>query len=312
MDNKIQAYTTGEIENALKPYQDKILQLIDKPTFIREVAFASQILSTNDKLRQCSQTTILQSIYNVATTGLSLNPILKYAALTPRYVKGEWKCILSPQYQGLVKLITDSGSVRSVYAHAVYEGDIFEPTLGTDAGIKHIPKYESKEWNKVYAVAVLHDGSKMFEVMTKEEVFEVRATSDTWKAYEAKKIEAKQVMWITWEVEMARKTVIKRLVKYLPKTEQYDKVAEAIQLDNSEYGATDGQINFIESLILTSTYDGDTQTILIDKALSGITSSEASSMIRDLQENQMTPEERGNMSMTEINRAVENRMAREK
>lgn len=306
MENKIQTYTTGEIENALNPYKDKILQLIDKPTFIREVAFASQILSTSDKLRQCSQTTILQSIYNVATTGLSLNPILKYAALTPRYVKGEWKCILSPQYQGLVKLITDSGSVRSVYAHAVYEKDVFEPTLGTDAGIKHVPKYESKEWNKVYAVAVLHDGSKMFEVMTKEEVFEVRATSDSWKAVESGNLKKELCMWFTWEVEMARKTVIKRLVKYLPKTDQYDKVAEAIHLDNSEYGATDGQVNFIESLILTSTYDHDTQQILIDKAMAGLTSSEASSMIRDLQLNQQNQiTESGRMGATDVKNHIE-------
>lgn len=287
MSGQLQQYTAASIEDALKPYQDKILQLIDKPSFIREVAFASQILSTNDKLRECSQSSILQSIYNVATTGLSLNPVLKYAALTPRYVKGGWTCILSPQYQGLVKLITDSGSVRSVYAHAVYNGDVFEPTLGTDAGIKHIPKYESKEWGKVYAVAVLHDGSKMFEVMTKAEVHEIRATSDTWKAVESGKLDKEKSIWFTWPVEMARKTVIKRLVKYLPKTDQYDKVAEAINIDNSDYGASDSQISFIESLILSSTYDHDTQQILIDKAISGLTSSEASSMIRDLQANQI-------------------------
>lgn len=295
----LQKYTAGAIEDALKSYKEKMLELIDKQTFIKEIAFASQILSTNEKLRQCSQTSILQSIYNLSTTGLSLNPILKYAALTPRYIKGEWRCTLSPQYQGLVKLITDSGSVRSVYAHAVYKGDLFEPTLGTDAGIKHIPKYESKEWDKVYAVAVLHDGSKMFEVMTKEEVFEIRATSDTWRAVEDGKLKKEQCIWFTWEIEMARKTVIKRLVKYLPKTEQYDKVAEAIQIDNSEYGATDGQINFIESLILSSTYNHDTQQILIDKAMAGLTSTEASTMIRDLQANQRDPMD-GNYNQTDI------------
>lgn len=303
MNNQIQQYTAASIEDALKPYQDKILQLIDKPSFIREVAFASQILSMNEKLRDCSQTSILQSIYNVATTGLSLNPILKYAALTPRYVKGEWKCTLSPQYQGLVKLITDSGSVRSVYAHPVYEGDLFVPTLGTEAGIKHVPQYKSKTWHKVYAVAVLHDGSKMFEVMTQDEVFEIRGTSDTWKAVVSGKLDKEKSIWFMWEIEMARKTVIKRLVKYLPKTEQYDKVAEAIQIDNSDYGATDGQINFIESLVLSSTYDHDTQQVLIDKAISGLTSSEASNMIRDLQANQMDSMQ-GNYNATDIKKHI--------
>lgn len=303
MSNQLQQYTAGGLEDALKSYKDKMLELIDKPTFIKEIAFASQILSMNEKLRECSQTSILQSIYNVATTGLSLNPILKYAALTPRYVKGEWKCTLSPQYQGLVKLITDSGSVRSVYAHPVYEGDVFEPTLGTDAGIKHIPKYISKEWNKVYAVAVLHDGSKMFEVMTKGEVYEIRATSDTWKAVESKKLDKEKCIWFTWEIEMARKTVIKRLVKYLPKTDQYDKVAEAIQIDNSDYGATDNQISFIESLVLSSTYDHDTQQELIDKAVAGLTSSEASNMIRDLQANQMDSMQ-GNYNATDIKKHI--------
>lgn len=305
-ENKLQKYSATEIENALKPYQDKILELVDKPTFIREVAFASQALAMNPKLKDCSQSSILQSIYNVATTGLSLNPILKYAALTPRYIKGEVKCTLSPQYQGLVKLITDTGSVKSVYAYPVYVGDLFEVSLGTEISIKHEPAFKSKEWDKVYAVAILADGSKSFEVMTKEDVYKVRETSDTWKAFESGKIDASQVIWLTWEIEMARKTVIKRLAKYLTKSENHPQLAEAISLDDQEYGATDNQISYIESLALTSTYDHDTQQIIIDKAMAGLTSSEVTKIIRDLQENQLDViQHKGVMSPTETKNHID-------
>lgn len=286
--NEVIKYTQDNLQNGLKPYENKIKKLIKEEDFIKEIAFASMAIMNSDGLQKCTHESILQSVFNVATTGLSLNPILKYAALTPRYIKGKMQCVLSPMYQGLVKLITDTGSVNSVYAYIVYDGDEFEVNLGTDISIIHKPKFESKSLSKVYAVATLHDGSKIFEVMTKEDIEIIRGTSETWKAYELGKINANQCIWVTWFDEMARKSVIKRLVKYIPKTDRFNVIAEAINIDNADHIATDGQINYIESLIRTSTYDHDTQEMLIDKIASGISSDEASTMITDLQNNQLS------------------------
>jgi len=297
---QIQKFTQDGIKTALKPYDEKLKKLIKEEDFIKEVAFASMAIMNSEGLQKCTHESILQSVFNVATTGLSLNPVLKYAALTPRYIKGKMQCVLSPMYQGLVKLITDTGSVTSVYAYIVYEGDEFEVNLGTDISIIHKPKYQTKEFNKVYAVATLHDGSKIFEVMTKEDIETIRGTSETWKAYELGKINANQCIWVTWFDEMARKSVIKRIVKYIPKTDRFKIIAEAIQIDNIDHTASDGQITYIESLVRTSTYDHDTQEMLIDKINSGITSEEASTMINDLQNNQLSSIDTSYYNQTDI------------
>lgn len=299
-----QVLKQSDIVEKLSPYKKELSKLIDETTFLKEVAFATMAVGSSEKLQQCTHESILQSIYNVATLGLSINPIKKEAALTPRYMKGKWQCVLSPMYQGLIKLITDTGSLKNIYAYNVYQGDEFEVSLGTDISIKHNPKFESTEIEKTYAVGVLPDGSKMFEVMTRQEIETIRDISETYKAYKAGKIEAKNCIWITWQDEMFRKTVIKRLVKYLPKSEKFERVQQAISVDDTDFGASDSQINFIESLINTSTYDHDTQEMLINKIYSGLTASEASEMINDLQLNQLSDFERGYLSQTAIKEEV--------
>lgn len=296
--------TQKDIQEGLNVYKDNLKKIIKEDVLIKEIGFATMAVNQNEKLQQCTQNSILQSIYNVATVGLSLNPIKKEAALTPRYVKGQWQCVLSPMYQGLVKLITDTGSIKNIYAYNVYDGDEFDVSLGTDINIIHKPKYESKSIIKTYAVAVLADGSKAFEVMTREDIESVRDVSETWKAYKAEKITEQNCIWVTWEDEMFRKTVIKRLVKYIPKSSKFEKVQEVIELDNSDFGASDSQIAYIEGLIRTSTYDHDTQEFLIEKVNNGITSSEASSMINDLQLNQLSDFDRGYISQTAIKEKI--------
>lgn len=66
-------------------------------------------------------TSKLQAVFNVALTGLTLNPTLKLAYLVPRYnnASRELEVHLEPSYQGLVKLVTDTGSAKSVSSQVV-------------------------------------------------------------------------------------------------------------------------------------------------------------------------------------------------
>ena len=120
--------------------QSNFLKLADEKTFQKEVSFAVQILNKNSYLAGTSKVSILQAIYNTALTGLTLNPFLKLAYLVPR--AGE--CCLEPSYQGLIKLITDTGSATTVYSYPVYKGDHFKISLGTSIDIEHEPKFESE------------------------------------------------------------------------------------------------------------------------------------------------------------------------
>ncbi len=272
----------------LEKVKEKMLKLISEEDYLREASFAMQAINQSEYLQKCSKESLLKAVFNTATTGLSLNPVLKFASLVPRYIGGQYQCVLEPQYQGLVKLITDTGSVQNVYAHNVCEEDEFDVQYGTTTEIIHKPKFKSKTITHSYAVAILPNGTKQFEVMTKEELDYIRGMSESYKAFEAKKI--KSCIWVQHEGEMCKKTVIKRLVKYLPKTDKYERLAEAVELDNQDYPASDNQQDYLISLLNTSTYGkGDEGEILERKILGGLSKSEFEVIKTDLLNNQLDP-----------------------
>lgn len=290
--------TEKAITPFIQPKQQDIINMIGKDNLTRETSFALQAVNSNSYLSNATPASVAKCVLNLAFTGLSLNPVLKYAYITPRRVGSDIEAILMPSYIGLCKLITDSGSVKNIYAYLVHDGDIFEPVFGTELGLVHKPKF-GKTVTHVYAVAVLNDGSKQFEVMTVDEVNQIRERSDGYKAYIAKK--ANSCIWVSDYGEMAKKTVIKRLTKYLPKTDKWERIANAIEADNQEYPATDGQIVYIENLLENSTYDEDSKKRIAMQVSNGITISDAENLINKLQDAQPHPIlHRGNYNQTEL------------
>lgn len=288
-----------EFEKLLSPVREKALKLVDETTFIREAGFALQQINSSKQLLQADRQSILQAVYNVALTGLSLNPVHKLAYLIPRFKQGRVVASLEPSYQGLVKLLTDTKSVKNVYAYPVFEGDEFEVTLGTSIEIKHTPKYTGKEIPKVYAVAILHDGSKQIEVMTADEVNAIRDKSESYMAFMDKKI--KSCIWVDNYSEMCRKTVIKRISKYLPKTDQWDKFNEAVQIDNEDYVISDQFAGYLESLVETCSYPVEKQREVIKEIYSGLTTSRADKLKGELMAAQIDPvTQGGSYSQTDI------------
>lgn len=268
----------------------RFVELSDPKTFDKEVSFALQHISRNKQLQKATTESKLEAVMNVAQCGLSLNPVLKQAYLVPRSenVGGQWvvKAHLEPSYQGLCKLVTDTGSAKQIYSHIVYDEDLFECSLGTNPSVDHKPKFKSKDILLVYMVAVLADGSNHVEVMTLEEIHEIRERSESYKAFKADKI--KSCIWESDFGEMSRKTVIRRGVKYLPKTEMWDKLGAAIRLDEMDYMATDGQINHIEGLLMTAAVTPEEQEGLFQE-VSTMSASRASQVIEYLTENQLDP-----------------------
>ena len=91
-----------------KPIKEGFIKVSNEKKFKIEINFAIQALKKNSYLQKCSVESVLESVLNISQTGLSLNPVLNYAYLVP--MKG--KCVLMPGYQGLIKLVTDAGSVK--------------------------------------------------------------------------------------------------------------------------------------------------------------------------------------------------------
>ncbi len=199
-----------------------------KMNFNREAGFAIQILTNNPYLMKCDPNSVKDSVVNVALTGITLNPALKYAYLVPRKVKGDLKCILDISYMGMIKILTDAGAVKNVDAGVIYSNDKYDFRRGSDPYFKHQPALSNRgEKIGAYAIAFLRDGGFQFEILGREEIEKVRATSESYKNEEGRKFSP----WETWEDEMWKKTALKRLFKLLPKTNFSEQLIAAISHD---------------------------------------------------------------------------------
>ena len=167
-------------------------------------------LSSNPKLAQCTRDSFLGGMMQAAQLGLEPNTPLGQAYLIPykNNKKSVYECQFQIGYKGLIDLAYRSGEVATIQAHCVYENDTFEYELGLDAKLRHIPaKGERGEMTHVYAVIKLANGGYAFEVMTVDDVR--RHARRYSKAYE-------DGPWQTNFDEMAKKTVLKKVLKYAP------------------------------------------------------------------------------------------------
>jgi recombination protein RecT len=119
-----------------------------------------------------------------------------------------------PMLAGLQKRARNTGDVSSVEAHVIYENDKFVWRQGIDSTIIHEPLFPGDRGKPIgaYAIAKLRDGSTLFEVMDKNEIERVRSVSKSKDG----------PTWTTWWSEMARKSVFRRLCKWLPTSADID------------------------------------------------------------------------------------------
>ena len=114
----------------------------------------------------------------------------------------------------------------------------------------------------------------------------MRDMSESWKSFKAGR--SKSCIWNDHYEEMAKKTVIKRLVKYLPKTNMWDKLGTAIELDNEDYKASHDQIDYIDSLMMSAAITPE-QFEDIEREKAYMTADRASEVIQMLKDNQLDP-----------------------
>jgi len=258
----------------------------DEHQFKKEISFAIQHVKKNNQLQQADHNSIMESILNVMQVGLSLNPVSKLGYLVPRWNRLSGNiCAFEPSYQGYVKLLTDSGSVEAVYSQLVYENDTFEVSYGTNTEVIHKPTFKDRgEVIAVYAVGVLPSGLKVPEVMSIDEINNIKERSESYKAFKADKI--KSCIWVSDFGEMARKTVIRRIFKYLPKTDKFNKMATAVSFDESDYQSNLNQIHYIEQLLETSSIPME-KNFAISSECNNYTYQEAKDCINYLKDHQV-------------------------
>lgn len=178
-------------------------------------------INRNPDLLACTHTSLLASVMTAAQLGLEPTGVLGSAYLVPYNVKikgkdGEkdrWEkqAQLIPGYRGLIDLARRSGQIESIEAHPVFSNERFRCHYGLDPTLEHEPAWEGDPgpFKAVYAIAKLKDGGKQVEVMTKAQVDKIMLGSQSG---------GKWGPWKDHYEEMARKTVVRRIAKYLPLT----------------------------------------------------------------------------------------------
>jgi recombination protein RecT len=187
--------------------------------FIRTVMTAVQM---QPDLLNADRRSFLAACMKAAQDGLL--PDGREAALVIFRTKNGPMAQYMPMIGGLLKKLRNSGQLASISAHVVYAEDEFVYELGDEERIVHRPKLTGDRGQpiKAYAIAKTKDGAIYREVMSIDEINEVRSVS---RAKDSGP-------WVTWWSEMARKTVLRRLLKRLPSSADVDAVLES---DNETY-----------------------------------------------------------------------------
>ena len=194
-------------------------------SFAKEMGFALQIVEGSASLKAMAMkepSQLRQAIYNVALTGLSLNPVLKHGYILPR--KG--KLIFEPSYMGMTEILIQAGTIIQMQSSVVCAGDLIDIQMGDTQSITHKINMTAARGDVIgaYAIATLPTGQKQYEVMTRDEIDSIRKRSQGGQAWESD------------FSEMARKTVVRRIFKHLPKTTLSDAAENAFKVfdENNE------------------------------------------------------------------------------
>ncbi|HDV5783363.1 TPA: recombination protein RecT [Legionella pneumophila] len=214
----------------------------------RMARIAMTELRKTPKLQECDPLSFIASIMQAAQLGLEPG-ILGSCYLIPFWNSklGKFECTFMPGYRGFLDLARRSGQIVSLVARSVYENDEFSYEFGLKENIIHKPAMDNKgQLIAVYAVAILKDGGHQFDVMSKEEVDTVRETSKS----------KDNGPWVTHYEEMAKKTVLRRLFKWLPCSVEMQK---AVSLDEmQEAGMQNIKVAASEEFDIDFVIDADT------------------------------------------------------
>lgn len=176
-------------------------------------------IQQNPKLLDCDRNSLLSAIMSCAQLGLEPDGLLGQAYLIPFKVKGSMRVQFIPGYKGLIDLARRSGDVSSITAVKVCENDHFVIDYSNEPPFEHKPLLKGDRGEAIvfWAMARFKDGSIHWDYMTRAEV---EAMRDGSQGYQAAKRFAKNGVvnspWVTHFDEMAKKTVIRRICKYLP------------------------------------------------------------------------------------------------
>lgn len=232
---KVQA-NTAVAERAAEPrtVADQVAQYLQRPDMKNQLAAAlpkhlapdrmarvclTEIRKT-PKLMECTMTSLISCIVEAAQLGLETGP-LGHVYFVPFNTKvkdqnGREVWVNQAQviigFRGFLDLMRRTGQIVTVGAFPIYSNDKFRLVRGFAEELMHEPATSERgELAAFYAYATTKDGGRYVEFMTLGEVNQIREMS---KAKNGKP-------WTDHYDEMGRKTVLRRLAKWLPMSTEY-------------------------------------------------------------------------------------------
>jgi recombination protein RecT len=198
----------------------------------RIVKLTLTTLRRRPELMTCSPESVIGCLIETSMLGLEPESPLGHAHLVPFNDKntGQTECTFVVGYRGLITLAYRSGVVESIFPNVVYTDDQFEAEYGTNDILRHKVMSEDFSDSNVryfYAKAKIKNAGTIFIVWPKSMVIEHG------KKY-SKTFASASSPWQTSFQAMGKKTMIRQLVDYLPRSaedESSKSLHRALELD---------------------------------------------------------------------------------
>lgn len=204
------------VEAQLPAIERQLAGAMNSEAFVRAVL--SEIGKTPD-LMQADPKTLLGGVMLAAQLRLEIGSGLGEFYLTPRKDHGRMICLPIIGFQGMVKLALRSEFVTNVQAFIVREGDDFTYGANAERGLFYdwTPKdfEENRPMVGVVATARMKQGGTTWAYLTRAQIEERRPSY--WQ----------KTPWGSHPDEMAKKTAVRALAKYLPKSTDLGRALEA-------------------------------------------------------------------------------------
>jgi recombination protein RecT len=190
---------------------------LNSAAFVRA---AVSVIAQSPQLQQATPASVLGGIMLAAQLKLEIGPALGHFYLTPRKERGVQICLPIIGYQGYIELAYRSGRIEKIETFLVRDGDKFDHGANSERGrfFDWLPADydETRAWTGVVAMAKIKGAGTVWAYLPREKV-EARRPSH-WD---------KGTPWQTNPEEMARKTGIRALAPYLPKSTDLGRAIEA-------------------------------------------------------------------------------------
>lgn len=198
----------------------RVLPKIVTPSRFMRVALTAMLKTP--KLADCQIASVTEALLRCAQYGIE--PDGRRAHLIPY---GN-VCTLIIDYKGLAELAIRSGIVANIHADVIRQGDLFE----FDCGVvkRHVAWWLRNDKDKpleagevigAFAVCNFKDGTQKADAMPLSEIQAIQRRSRS----------GGSGPWVTDFNEMAKKTVFRRLSKWLPMSAEF---RDAVELDNED------------------------------------------------------------------------------